>query len=177
MAGQFLISVVFYDQIGNSRSTHLPSKPGLLISSSTNSSTVSSTYTSRKGSIFSVIHGAGSRSRVRWHEELCHLVLTNSLADMGTSTGEPSKALPDDVQKGLVVGVADMKACGKALMIRAGVLDEPVKQSIGRYFRCNTDVHRRAAYMKCLDRVHVPTFVINGWADTAQDFVVKPLFR
>ncbi len=45
-------------------------------------------------------------------------MLTNSLADTGTwnaSTGELSKAFPDEVQKGLAVGVTDMEAYGKAL--------------------------------------------------------------
>ncbi len=49
---------------------------------------------------------------------LRHLVLTNSLADMGMwnmSTGELSKAFPEDAQKELAVGVADMEAYDRAL--------------------------------------------------------------
>ncbi|KAK0442675.1 uncharacterized protein EV420DRAFT_1073001 [Desarmillaria tabescens] len=46
------------------------------------------------------------------------LVSTNSFADMGMwnmSAGELSKAFPDELQKGLAVGVPDMEAYGKAL--------------------------------------------------------------
>ncbi len=49
---------------------------------------------------------------------LKHLILTNSLADMGlwnNSTAELSKAFPEDVQKGLATGVADMEVYSKAL--------------------------------------------------------------
>lgn len=81
-------------------------------------------------------------------------MLTNLLADTGmwsASTGEPSKAFPDDVQKGLAVGVMDMEAYGKALRMfhkKHGCLVdpwpeelvEPVNQSIGEYLRCSRDV-------------------------------------
>ncbi|PBK98176.1 hypothetical protein ARMGADRAFT_894092, partial [Armillaria gallica] len=62
---------------------------------------------------------------------LHHLVLTNSLADMGmwnASTGELSKAFPEDAQKGLAVDVADMEAYDKALRMfhkKHGYLVDP----------------------------------------------------
>ncbi|KAK0215304.1 hypothetical protein EDD85DRAFT_996391 [Armillaria nabsnona] len=91
---KFSIPVIFYDQIGNSHLTHLPSKPGLLISSSPNSSTFSSTSTSRK-----------------------------DMGMWNMSTGELSKGFLDDVQKGLAVGVVDMEAYNKALRISRCLVD------------------------------------------------------
>ncbi|KAK0434510.1 hypothetical protein EV421DRAFT_1340495 [Armillaria borealis] len=110
------------------------------------------------------------------------------------STGELSKAFPDEVEKGLAVGVTDMEAYGQALRMfhkKHGCLVDPwpeelvysMNQSIGPSANISVTVGmftgelRTWSIIDRLDRVRVPTFVINGRADIAQDFVVEPLFR
>ncbi|KAK0434437.1 proline iminopeptidase, partial [Armillaria borealis] len=201
LATKFSIPVIFYDQIGNSRSTHLPSKPpsfwtiDLFIDELVN---LLEHFHIQDGFDF-LGHSWGGILGLEFEvrrqpEGLRHLVLTNSLADMGmwnASTGELSKAFPDDVQKGLAVGIADMEAYGKALKVfhkKHGCLVDPwpeelvysmnqsispsadISVAVGMYLSAWSIIDR-------LDRVRVPTFVINGRADIAQDFVVEPLFR
>ncbi len=69
-------------------------------------------------------------------------------------TGKLSKAFLDDVQEGLAVSVTDMEVYGQGTQDvpqeaqmshgpvagRAGVLDEPVNQSIGGYLYCSMDI-------------------------------------
>ncbi|KAK0212044.1 proline iminopeptidase [Armillaria fumosa] len=201
LATKFSIPVVFYDQIGNSRSTHLPSKSpsfwtiDLFIDELVNLLQHFCIQDSFNflGHSWGGILGLEFEVR-RQPEGLRYLVLTNSLADMGmwnASTGELSKAFPEDVQKGLAVGVADMEAYGKALKAfhkKHGCLVDPwpealvysmnqsispsadISVAVGMYLRTWSVIDR-------LERVRVPTFVINGRADIAQDFVVEPLFR
>ncbi|KAK0442695.1 proline iminopeptidase [Desarmillaria tabescens] len=192
LAAKFSIPVIFYDQIGNSRSTHLQSKPpsfwtiDLFIGELIN---LLEHFHIQDGFDF-LGHSWGGILGLEFEvrrrpEGLRHLVLTNSLADIGmwnASTGELSKAFPDDVQKGLAVGVADMEAYGNALKAfhkKHGCLVDPwppsadISVAVGMF----TGELRIWTIVDRLDRVRVPTFVINGRADIAQDFVVEPLFR
>ncbi|KAK0468689.1 proline iminopeptidase [Armillaria novae-zelandiae] len=180
LATKFSIPVVFYDQIANSRSTHLPSKPpsfwtiDLFIDELVNLLQHFHIQDSFNllGHSWGGILGLEFEIR-RQPEGLRHLVLTNSLADMGmwsASTGKLSKAFPEDVQKGLAVGVADIEAYGKALKVfhkKHGCLVDPWLEELLRTW----------SIIDRLENVRVPTFVINGRADIAQDFVVESLFR
>ncbi|PBK84054.1 hypothetical protein ARMGADRAFT_1088764 [Armillaria gallica] len=154
--------VAYYNRIGNSRSTHLPSKPpsfwtiDLFITELVN---LLEHFHFQEG--FDFLGHTRSRVRRMWN----------------ASTGELSEAFPDDVQKGLVVGVADMgrrSGCstrstdvsstrGRKSWCTRWTSPSDISVAVGMY------VHMRAAYMECLDRVRV--------LDIAQDFVVEPLFR
>ncbi|KAK0215336.1 hypothetical protein EDD85DRAFT_962710 [Armillaria nabsnona] len=106
LSPKFSIPVIYYNQIGNSRSTQLPSKPP--------SFWTIDLFIDELVNLLEHFH----------FQEGLSLVLTNSSADIGmwnASTGELSKAFPDDVQKGLAVGVADMEAYNKALRISTDV--------------------------------------------------------
>ncbi|KAK0442688.1 proline iminopeptidase [Desarmillaria tabescens] len=201
---KFSILVNLYDQIGNTRSTHLQSKPplfwtvDLFIDELVN--LLEHFHIQAGFDFLSYSWGGilGLKFEVRRQpDELRHLVLANSLADMemwDASTGELSKAFPDDVQKGLAVGVADMEAYGNALKAfhkKHGCLVDPwpeelvysMDQSISPSAAVSVAVGMFTGELRTwtivdrLDRVRVPTFVINGRADIAQDFVVEPLFR
>ncbi|KAK0215328.1 hypothetical protein EDD85DRAFT_962704 [Armillaria nabsnona] len=96
------------DQIGNSRSTHLPSKPP--------------SFWSIDLFIDELVNLLG------------HFHIQDSFDFLSHSWGgilgpeELSKAFPEDVQKGLAVGVADMEAYGKALRMfhkKHGCLVDP----------------------------------------------------
>ncbi|KAG7440176.1 proline iminopeptidase [Guyanagaster necrorhizus] len=204
LATKFSVPVIFYDQIGNSRSTHLQSKlPSfwtidLFINELIN--LLEHFHIQDRFDLLGHSWGGilGLEFEVRKQPEgLRHLVLTSSSADMGmwnASTGELSKAFPDDVQNGLAVGVADMEVYGQALKAfhkKHGCLMDPwpeelvysmdqstspsadISAAVGMF----TGELRTWSIVDRLDRVRVPTFVINGRADIAQDFVVEPLFR
>ncbi|KAK0209762.1 proline iminopeptidase [Armillaria fumosa] len=204
LATKFSIPVVFYDQIGNSRSTHLSSKlPSfwtidLFIDELVN---LLQHFHTQDGFDF-LGHSWGGILGLEFEvrrqpEGLRHLVLTNLLADTGmwnASTGEVNKAFPEDVQKGLAVGVADMEAYGKALKVfheKHGCLVDPWMEelvySMNQSISPSADISvavgmftgelRTWSVIDRLEHVRVPTFVINGRADIAQDFVVEPLFR
>ncbi|KAK0474535.1 proline iminopeptidase [Armillaria novae-zelandiae] len=162
LATKFSIPVIFYDQIGNSHSTHLPSKPP---------------------SFWTIDLFIDELP-----EGLHHLVLTNSLADMemwNVLTGKLSKAFLEDVQKGLAVGVVNIEAYGKALKVfhkKHGCLVDPWPEEL--VYSMNQPISPLAdtsiavgIIIDGLENVSVPTFVINGRADIAQDFVVESLFR
>ncbi|SJL14011.1 uncharacterized protein ARMOST_17463 [Armillaria ostoyae] len=56
---------------------------------------------------------------------------------------------------------------------RADVLDKPwIHQRTSRM--C---IHRKKIIVDPLDHVCVPLLVINGRADTAEDFAVEPIYR
>ncbi|KAK0215932.1 proline iminopeptidase [Armillaria nabsnona] len=204
LATKFSIPVVFYDQIGNSRSTHLPSQPpsfwtiNLFIDELVNLLE----HLHIQDSFDFLGHSRGGILGLefavrRQPEGLCHLVLTNSLADTGmwnASTRELSKAFPEDVQKGLAIGVADMETYGKALRMfrkKHGCLVDPWSEepvySMNQSISPSADISiavemftgelRTWSIVDRLDRVRVPTLVISGRADIAQDFVVEPFFR
>ncbi|KAK0224905.1 hypothetical protein EDD85DRAFT_777994, partial [Armillaria nabsnona] len=117
---------------------------------------------------------------------LRYLVFADSVVDMlNASIREPSQAFPDGVHEGLVVGVANTEACGKALEAfhkRMGLwLEELVysmDQSMSPYLRCNEASCQWPFILNTdhLDRICVPTVVINGRAETVQDFVVEPIY-
>ncbi|PBK84040.1 proline-specific peptidase [Armillaria gallica] len=187
LATKFSIPVIFYDQIGNSRSTHLPSQPpsfwtiDLFIDELVNlleHFQIQDNF-DFLGHSWGRILGLEFEVR-RQPEGLRHLVLTNSLADMGmwnASTGELSKAFPDDALRMfhkrhgcLVDPWPEELVCSMNQSISPSA---DISVAVGMFMGelCTLSIIDR------LDRVRVPTFVINGRADIAQDFVVEPLFR
>ncbi|PBK84032.1 proline-specific peptidase [Armillaria gallica] len=204
LATKFSTPIIFYDRIGNSRSTHLPSNPSSFLTIDLFIDELVNLLEHLRirdrfdllGHSWGGILGLEFEVR-RQPEGLRHLVLTSSLTDMGmwsASTGELSKAFPDDVQKGLAVGVADMEAYGKVLRMfhkKHGCLMDPWPEelvySMNQSISPSADISvavgmftgelRTWSIIDRLDRIRVPTFVINGRADIAQDFVVEPLIR
>ncbi|PBK94559.1 proline iminopeptidase [Armillaria gallica] len=185
LATKFSIPVIFYDQIGNSRSTHLPSKPSSLwtidlffdelvdllkhFHIQSEFDLLSHSWGGILGLEFEVC---------RQPERLRHLVLTNSSADTrmwNASTGELSKAFPDDVQKGLAVGVTDMEAYGKALRMfhkKQGCLVDPWPEelvySMNQSISPSADISVAVGMIiNRLDRIRAPIF----------DSVFEPFFR
>ncbi|KAK0217189.1 proline iminopeptidase [Armillaria fumosa] len=198
------VPVIFYDQIGNSRSTHLKEKPAsfwnidLFIDELANLIG----YFNIQDDFDILGHSWGGILGLEYELRrqpagLKHLILTNSLADMGLwnkSTAELSKAFPEDVQKGLAISVADMEVYSKALAQfhkKHGCLVQPwpedflysIKQATSPGADISVTVGMFTGELGTwtsigrLDRVRVPTFVINGRADIAQDFVVEPFFK
>ncbi|KAK0215312.1 proline iminopeptidase [Armillaria nabsnona] len=193
LATKFSIPVVFYDQIGNSRSTHLPSKPpsfwtiDLFIDELVN--LLEHLHIQDSFDFLSHSWGGILGLEFEVRRQPGHLVLTNSLADMGMWN-----AFPEDVQKGLAIGVADMETYGKALRMfrkKHGCLVDPWSEepvySMNQSISPSADISvavgmftgelRTWSIVDRLDRVRVPTLVINGRADIAPDFVVEPFFR
>ncbi|KAI0748166.1 proline iminopeptidase [Daedaleopsis nitida] len=194
------IPVIFYDQIGNARSTHLKEKPAtfwtidLFIDELEN---LIKHFEIHDG--FSLVgHSWGgilaSEFEVRRQPPgLQKLVLTDSLAAISLwnkSNLQLVTSFPVHVQEGLMGGMKNPNAYQAALRefhAVHGCLVKPTPQeflySMDQVFGEKGDpTVSNAPVLKdwsIVDRLHlirVPTFVINGRKDISQDFVVAPFF-
>ncbi|KAL7283433.1 hypothetical protein ACG7TL_002863 [Trametes sanguinea] len=195
------IPVIFYDQIGNSRSTHLREKPptfwtvDLFIAELEN---LLAHFKIQDG--YSLIgHSWGgilaSEFEVRRQPPgLRKLVICDSLA--ASSLWNKSNQLllqtfPESVQKGMAGGMKDPKAFQAALRefhAQYGCTVKPMPKefiySLDQVFGDNGDPTVASAPIlkdwSIIDRLHlvrVPVFVMNGRKDISQDFVVAPFFE
>ncbi|PIL24033.1 hypothetical protein GSI_13784 [Ganoderma sinense ZZ0214-1] len=195
------IPIVFYDQIGNSRSTHLKSNPrafwtiDLFIDELEN---VLKHFDIQDD--FSLLgHSWGgiiaSEFEVRRQPTgLKRLVITNSPAEASLwvqSNAMLALSFPKEVQEGLAAGMQNPRAYQAALKKfhgRHGCTIQPFPKelaySLDRVFGDDGDPTVASAGIldnwSIIERLHmvrVPTFVANGRKDIAQDFVVAPFFQ
>ncbi|KAJ3006035.1 hypothetical protein NUW54_g4084 [Trametes sanguinea] len=130
----------------------------------------------------------------RQPEGLRHLVVADSLASSelwGKSVMQLLATLPKEVQEGMAAGMKEPKKYREALRqfhAKHGCLKRPIPAdfdyALDQVFGENGDptVAHAPILVKwsIIDRLHlieVPTFVINGRLDIAQDFVVAPFFE
>ncbi|KAK7688222.1 hypothetical protein QCA50_008592 [Cerrena zonata] len=194
------IPVILYDQVGNARSTHLKEKPptfwtlDLFIDELINLLKHFGIYDSFDllGHSWGGILGSEFEVR-RQPAGLKHLILSDSLAASalwGKSNMELMQSMPKEVQEGLGVGMKDPAKFWAALQEFHKVYGCTVKPTPQEYLDSMNWVFgptgdptvAGAPILKdwtIIDRLHlirIPTFVINGRKDIAQDFVVKPFF-
>jgi len=196
--------VIFYDQIGNSRSTHLPDKPASFW-------TIDLFLDELENVLrhFEIIdnydligHSWGGMMAAelvirRQPTGLRRIILTNSLAKMSLwreSNAQLMKAFPQDIQDAAAVGMRDLKVSGPALKKfreKHGCLVQPFPEeyvyTLDQLFSENSDTSTIKAMFPgelkdwdVSDKLHLirqPTFVINGTQDISQDFVNIPFFR
>ncbi|TBU65782.1 proline iminopeptidase [Dichomitus squalens] len=195
------IPVILYDQVGNARSTHLPTKPrefwtiDLFIDELENVLNFFNVHDAFHllGHSWGGIVAAEFEVR-RQPAGLKRLVLTNSLASAslwGQSNVMLVQTFPKEVQEGLLGGMKDLKAYQSALKefhAHYGCTVKPfpaeMEYSLNRVFGDDGDPTVASAGIlddwTIIERLHlvrVPTFVINGRKDIAQDFVVAPFFH
>ncbi|KAI0646400.1 proline-specific peptidase [Trametes meyenii] len=192
------VPVILYDQLGNGRSTHLRAKPpafwtiGLFLAELESLLAhfgVQDAY-DLLGHSWGGVLGAELAVRGR-AGGLRHLVLSNSLpsaALWGQSVGQLLAAFPKEVHEGMAAGMGDRKKYREALrQLHAvhGCLVEPIPpefdytldQAAGEDGDPTVPSAPILAGWSIVDRLHlvkVPTLVINGRKDIAQDFVVAP---
>lgn len=118
-----------------------------------------------------------TRSRDRGTQALRHLAFTDSLVDMlNASTRE--QTFPDDVQKtgSRRSGHGGVRQGARGVELWSKELVYSMDRSVSPYLRCSGAGFRRAENMDHLYRICVPTVLINGRAETVQDFVVEPIY-
>ncbi|KAF9050616.1 proline iminopeptidase [Panaeolus papilionaceus] len=194
------IPIIFYDQIGNGQSTHLPHKPrefwtiDLFVSELDN-----------------IITGLGIQERFdllghswggilaaeyevrRQPPGLQHLILSNtpaSAALRNKSIGQLLLRFPQDVQDALMSPSIDppvYHAAIKAFHAKHGCVVRPVPDeyfgALDAIFGPDGDptvlnaqiVRNDWTIIGRLNHIRVPTLIINGREDFMQDFVVAPL--
>jgi len=194
------IPVIFYDQIGNARSSHLKDKPPsfftipLFIDELENLLA----YFNISDSFDLLGHSWGgiliSEFEVqRKPAGLRRFVCSDSLADYslwGKSCGELLQTMSQEVQEGMMGGMADPAKYWAALQQFHGrygcTLDPPPKEYYtsmeyifgpeGDHTVANSPILDGWSIIDRLHLIRVPVFVINGRMDIAQDYVVKPFF-
>ncbi|TFK55503.1 proline iminopeptidase [Heliocybe sulcata] len=195
------IPVILYDQVGNGRSTHLRDKPTsfwtieLFIEELLNLLR----YFGIESSFNLLGHSWGgalaSEFEIRRQPAgLRHLILTNSLASSTSwsrANAELLRFFPETVREGMNSGMTDPSGFYAALSAFHevhGCRQRPLPQeyiyTLDQVFREGGDPTVAAApilkdwsIVDKLDRVRVPTLVINGRYDISQDFVVSPFFQ
>ncbi|KAI0315988.1 proline-specific peptidase [Amylostereum chailletii] len=172
---------VFYDQIGNARSTHLRTKPAsfwtidLFVAELANLVA----HYGLGGSFALLGHSwggvLGSEFVVRTQPAgLRKLVLSDTLASealWSTSVGQLLQPFPEWVQQGVVGGMADPSAFQQALDVFYGVHGCTVRPLPEGIVPGGWTIEDRVG------EIAAPTLVINGAADLAQDFVVAPFVQ
>ncbi|KAG5642146.1 hypothetical protein DXG03_003576 [Asterophora parasitica] len=192
--------VIFYDQLGNARSTHLKDKPptfwtvDLFIDELVNVIN----HFSVQDAFDLAGHSWGgilaSEFEVRRQPKgLKHLILSDSLASFALwnqSNFQLMQSFSKDVQEGLGSGMKDPPKFFAALREFHAVHGCTIKPfppeylyTLEQVFGPDGDPTVASAPIledwSIIDRLHlirVPTFVINGRKDISQDFVVKPFF-
>ncbi|KAL6299313.1 proline iminopeptidase [Sparassis latifolia] len=195
------IPVVFYDQIGNARSTHIKDKPpvfwniDLFIDELVNLLS----HFSIQDSFDLLGHSwggvLGSEFEVRRQPPgLRHIIIADSLAASSLwnqSNMQLLQDMPKDVQEGMAGGMKDPTKFRAALAqfhavhgCTAKPFPKELAYSFDQVFGENGDPTVATAPIlkdwSIVDRLHlvrVPTFVVNGRKDIAQDFVVAPFFK
>ncbi|KAI8986769.1 proline iminopeptidase [Trametes punicea] len=201
LAASHSIPVIFYDQIGNGRSSRLRGKPAefftidLFLDEFENLLAhfgIADEY-DLLGHSWGGILGAELAVR-RQPKGLKHLVLSDSLASVelwGKSVMQLLTTLPKEVQEGMAAGPSDRKRYREALRqfhAKYGCLVQPTPEEIeysmdqvygedGDPTVANAPILAGWSIIDRLHLVNVPTFVINGRKDIAQDFVVAPFFE
>jgi len=190
--------VIFYDQIGNGKSTHLRTKPAsfwsidLFVSelmNLINHFQIQQSFTLVGHSWGGIL---GSEFAVQKQPKgLKRLILTDSLASSdlwAKSNWEIMQAFPKNVQEGLLAGMTDPPKFAAALDkyyavhgCRVLPLPEEYVYSLDQVFGADGDPTAAStnftANWTIIDRLHLiksPTLVINGRFDVAQDFVIQP---
>jgi proline-specific peptidase len=117
--------VIFYDQIGNSRSTHLPDKPATFWTVDLFLDELENVLRHFKiTDDYDLIgHSWGgmmaAELEIRRHPAgLRRIILTNSLAKMSMwreSNAQLLKAFPKDIQDAMAIGMRDLKVSGPAM--------------------------------------------------------------
>ncbi|GBE89265.1 proline iminopeptidase [Sparassis latifolia] len=195
------IPIVFYDQIGNARSTHLRDKPSsfwtidLFVDELANlisSLSVQNSF-ALLGHSWGGVLGAEFEVR-RQPEGLRYLILSDSLAasDLWSqSTAMLARSFPKAVQEGLAAGMTNMEEFRPALaQFNAvhGCTVKPVPKEMTYSFNqifgpngdptvARADILQNWTIIDRLDLVRTSTLVINGRNDIAQDFVVAPFYQ
>ncbi|KAI0082030.1 proline-specific peptidase [Panus rudis PR-1116 ss-1] len=195
------IPVIFYDQLGNGRSSHIKDKPvefwsiSLFIEELVN--LLSYLNVSNDFDLFGHSWGGvlGSEFIVqRQPAGLKHFIPSNSLASVALwmqSTMELIQPMGEDVKEGIKLGMSNLEKYWAALQVlhaEHGCRLKPMPQEyydqMSSIFGPNGDPTVCSAPIlkgwTIIDRLHlikVPTFVINGRYDIAQDYVVKPFFE
>ncbi|KZT64751.1 proline-specific peptidase [Daedalea quercina L-15889] len=196
-------SVIFYDQLGNGRSTRLPDKPRSFWNMDLFMDELDNLIAHlRISTAFDIIgHSYGGMLAAQYVVErqppgLRHLILSNAFASMDSwnqSLAQLVQQFPSDVQEGLRLGISDVGKYEYGLMKFYqvhGCTVRPFPAEFSRTFNYvfgeNRDISVATAMFPYLqgwsiiDRLHhinVPTLVINGRADFAQDFTTRPFFE
>ncbi|CAL1700027.1 unnamed protein product [Somion occarium] len=193
------IPVIMYDQLGNGRSTHLKNKPptfwtiDLFIDELENLLS----YLDISDSFDLLGHSWGGILALEFEVRrqpagLKHIIASNSLASnelWKQSTKQLMERLPESVQEGLRGGLCESQKHWEALQqfhAAHGCTLKPMPKeyldTLLSVFGPNGDSTVAHASIlnnwSIIDRLHlvrVPTLVINGRMDMAQDFVVRPL--
>ncbi|KAI0659251.1 proline-specific peptidase [Cubamyces menziesii] len=201
LASAYDIPVILYDQIGNGRSSHVHDKPpefwtiDLFLDELEN---LLAHFGVQDG--FDIVGHSwggimGAELAVRRRPKgLKHLVLSNSLASFELWVQSVMQLLapfPKEVQEGIAVGMSDPKRYREALRqfhaVHGCILQNPpaefhysMDQAMGPEGDTTVASVPILVGWSIIDRLHliqVPTFVINGRKDIAQDFVVAPFFE
>ncbi|PCH37195.1 proline-specific peptidase [Wolfiporia cocos MD-104 SS10] len=196
--------VILYDQIGSGRSTHLPDKPHsfwtieLFIDELVNLLT----YFGVQDNFDILGHSWGGMLGVEFEvrrrpQGLHHLILTNSLASHDLwvkSMVQLLDTFPQDVKDDIAASWHNPKRFGrglKAFYAKHGCTVKPmppeflgpVEGAFGEDGDPTVEIAMWTHELKewtitdRLKQIRVPTLVINGRADVAQDFVVRPFFQ
>ncbi|KAI0061232.1 proline iminopeptidase, partial [Artomyces pyxidatus] len=192
--------VIFYDQLGCARSTHLPNKPysfwtvGLFVDELVNLLR----HLSIENDFDVLGHSWGGMLGAelaveRQPKGMKHLILSNSLASMelwGRSNAQLAEKFSQEVQDGLHVGMADPDKYRAALQVYHavhGCTVKPVPREVAYSLQQTFDDPTVAERMfggvlptwSIVNRLHsirIPVLVVNGAEDMAQDLVVEPFF-
>jgi proline-specific peptidase len=148
--------VIFYDQLGHSRSTHLPEKPqsfwsiDLFIDELVNLLT----YFNIQDEFDLLGHSWGGMLAVefeirRQHAGLRRMILSDSLAAMhlwNEAKDQLKSAFPAEVQEGMGVGLKDLERFRTSMFIYLSVhgctvqpMPEELKYSLGQFFDDDAD--------------------------------------
>ncbi|KAF9000125.1 proline iminopeptidase [Cyathus striatus] len=196
--------VIFYDQLGNGKSAHLPNKEkqfwtiDLFIDELEN---LLNHFRISDG--FHLIgHSWGGMLELEFEirrkpKGLQSLIVTNSLAAMemwNRSNAELVKTFPKWVQEGMAIGMKDLKASAPAMRefrtkhgCRIQPFPEEYVHTLDQLFSESGDptvafamfssVLKDWNIIDSLHMVRVPVFLINGRFDVSQDFVNIPMFN
>ncbi|KAI0635274.1 proline-specific peptidase [Trametes polyzona] len=195
------IPVILYDQLGNGRSTHVRGKPAdfwtidLFVAELENLIA----HLGIQDSFDLVGHSWGGVLGLEFELRkqpagLRRLVLADSLPSFELwmqSVGQLLQAFPAEVQQGIVGGMADPKRYREALRAlhaKHGCIVQPtpadyeyaLDATLGESGDPTVAQAPILVGWSAIDRLHlvrVPTLLINGRKDIAQDFVVQPFFQ
>jgi len=188
--------VIFYDQIGSGRSTHLETKPesfftiDLFLAELNNLLTalgISHDYDILGHSWGGML---GSELAVTKPPGLNKLILSDSLASMelwSKSEMQQLAEFPEEVREGMMAGFDDVPKYRAAMAVfyaKHGCILNPWPKELNASFESlfedpTVDIKMSGTLSTwtIIDRLYnidVKTLVINGAADMAQDFVIQP---
>ncbi|KAJ7145722.1 proline iminopeptidase [Mycena epipterygia] len=176
-------AVILYDQIGNSRSTHLPGKSQSfwtidLFFIDELANLITGKHFELEGGFYLLGHSWGGILAVE-------ASFSDSLADMGLwikSNMELMSKFPENVQAGLESGFGALKKYREALEFyqvhayRISPLETGEGGDPTSSLAMNGGALKGWSIVDRLHQVKVPCLVINGKWDLSQDYVVKPFF-